>query len=149
MTLTPIEENTIPKHLTLLLNISAAGHHSKPLLIMGTKFVPNLTNDVLDNFCITYQESGWMNQEILPQYVDKVFLKELEEIRGNELKDEVALLIVDGHNSRDALDLPQLWNDHKLLVLIIRPPPSSQFCQPFHKKVNIVFKEVVKKISAY
>ena len=45
---------------------------------MGTKFVPNLTNDVLDNFFITYQESGWMNQEILPQYVDKVFLKELE-----------------------------------------------------------------------
>ena len=139
-TVCPKKIKKISQHLTLLLTISAEGKSFLPLLILPNKYIPPLADSVRDSFLISSQEFGWMNQEILNTFVKSVFVEEIDKMRGEGEKDEYVLLIVDGHSSRDGLNIMKLFHDHRIVVGWI-PPHSSHITQPLDKKCNLVFKE--------
>ena len=54
--------------------------------------------------------------------VENEFANQIENLRERDKKpDEPALLILDGHSSRNHLDAEQLWEDHKILVYQLPP----------------------------
>ena len=62
-------------------------------------------------------------------------------LRGKIDKDKPVLLITDGHSSRGHLDARMLWENHKVMILVL-PPHSSALLQPLDLSLNGEFKRV-------
>jgi hypothetical protein len=130
------------EHMTLLLFISAAGESQTPLIILPLKTVPPLDPEVQKQFHFAGQSSGWMTGQIFKNIVENGFSAAIESKRVN--KNEPVLLIFDHHSSRDSIDAEKLWNDHKILLLII-PPHSSALTQPLEVSVNGELKRLLSE----
>ena len=137
---TPILPNVqYDEHITLLLFISAAGNWTKPLAIFPLETEPHLSEEVKDYFKITGQENGWIDGRIFKNSVENGFVEDMIKLRGDADKDEVVLLLTDGHASRGSLDAKKLWDEFKIMILIL-PPHSSALIQPLDLSVNGEFK---------
>ncbi len=102
------------EHVTLLLFVSAAGDLMKPLVIFPLKTLPELAQSVYDDFNISGQENGWIDGAIFRNYIQNFFVDDIVKRRANNgEEDEPALLVMDHHTSRDALDVKLLWTPIK------------------------------------
>ena len=102
---------------------------------------PPLSKSVLDAFNFAGQPNGWMSGPIFLNIIENGFVKEINEYRAAKGEpNEVVLLILDHHSSRDSLDAKSLYENHKILVLII-PAHSSAITQPLDLSVNQALKK--------
>lgn len=140
------EEHPEDEHVTLLLLVTASGHHFKPLLIFPLKTVPPLDKRIIAAFRITGSDNGWIDKKIMQNYVENIFLEELEEYRKNlKMGDQWAILILDNHSSRNSLTNCVLFEAHKLVIFFL-PPHSSAVMQPLDLGPNLRIKRVFSNL---
>jgi hypothetical protein len=138
-------EQKIGEHITLLLFVSAEGDWLKPLAIFPLKTLPEFAQSVYDDFNISGQENGWIDGPIFRNYIQNFFVEEIIKRRNlNGEENEPALLVMDHHSSRDALDAKLLWEEHKILLLLI-PAHSSHIVQPLDLSTNGEFKQKLRE----
>lgn len=131
----------IAEHITLVPCVNGAGESFDTTAIVPLKTLPPLIDEVKEYFNITGSNDGWMNSLILKNVVEGIFVKQLQAYRQKKgLEGRAALLILDNHSSRVAVDEELLWREHKLIVLYI-PPHSSALLQPLDLHPNVVFKQ--------
>ncbi len=136
-----VEKPRLAEHVTLLLCVSAFGGWLKPLAIFPLKTVPPFAEEVYEAFYMAGQDSGWIDGRIFKNYIEKIFVKAIDDLRVKEGKmDELALLLLDHHSSRDSIDVKMLWETHKIIIHFL-PPHSSAIMQPLDLSVNGEFKE--------
>ena len=137
----------LPKgqHMSLGLCISAVGGKPQPLLIFPLVNLPPLSDTVTSFFHITGQENGWMTVEIFHLWVIHIFIPYVNGIctRYNDSTLQ-ALLIVDGHSSRENDITIGLLKGANIDVLVL-PAHSSATTQPLDLTVNGVFKNELSK----
>ena len=128
------------EHISLGLCISASGSFLQPLLILPLKTLPPLAEVINNFYAISGSENGFMTKELWLSYLDTTLIPGINNIRqlSGEL-DAWALVIVDGHNSRDLSEGVQCCRDHKI-ILACMPAHSSAICQPLDLTVNYIFK---------
>jgi hypothetical protein len=145
VTSTPVTE-----HITFLFCVSAAGEFVSPLVILPLKHLPMNSNPEMirlkGKWSFAHEKSGWINGETFRNFMLLVFIPFVEAHRVKVGKlDAWALLITDGHTSRNAVTYKDIWEDKKIIVLEL-PPHSSAILQPLDLSVNIEFKRVYSNV---
>jgi hypothetical protein len=128
------------EHITFGLCVSASGSFLPPLVILPLKTLPLLAETITQFYSFSGSESGFMTKELWLSYIETTLVPGVNNFRqqSNEL-DAWALVIVDGHNSRDLAEAVQLCRDHRI-ILACMPAHSSTICQPLDLTVNYIFK---------
>lgn len=139
-----VAEATKLDHMTLLLGIPIKGRYLKPLLILPRLTMPPLPDDILSFYDISGTDSGWINGQILKDWVENQLLREIQ-IRRNECNYQGrCLIILDNHTSRDFIDLDMMANEHQIDFLRL-PPHSSASMQPLDLCPNGELKKFFSK----
>jgi hypothetical protein len=142
-------EQQMSEHITLLLFSSANGESMKPLVILPLITLPELAQSVYEDFNISGQPNGWIDGKIFKNYIQNFFVAHIQQMRENHGEiNEPALLIMDHHSSRDALDAELLWREHHILLLLI-PAHSSHIVQPLDLSTNGEFKSKLRERFVY
>ena len=132
------------EHLTLLLSIPAKGDAMKPHLIVPRLTMPPLTDEILEYYDITGTSSGWIDGDILKQWIENQFLSQIYNIRLTKGLNQPALVILDNHTSRLSIDTTTMWDVYKIKFLFI-PPHTSHVIQPLDLCPNGTYKGLLPK----
>jgi DDE superfamily endonuclease len=131
------------EHITFGLCIAANGSFARPLCIFPLKTLPPLPYLALNFLAISGQENGWINAKIYQEWLLQVFiphvLQQREFLGDPSLR---ALLIIDGHSSRDDSVSTALCAQHGIDVIVL-PAHSSSILQPLDLGVNGAFKTIL------
>ncbi len=138
------------KHITLALCVSADGSHLKTLCILPLVNLPDFKSmnagELEEKFMYSGQPAGWENAEIFQLWIEQCFVPTVERIRQQfGTGESPALLIVDGHGSRDNPDIEKLLKQHDIDMLVI-PAHSSHILQPLDLTVTGIFKHELGKL---
>ena len=140
------QQNEMP-HITLGVCVFADGTSAKSLVIYPLKKLPpEVTEKLLmtyQNFVFSGQPSGWINAEILENYLTKQLLPEYERRRQRPGSSERGLLLVDGHASRINANLWQKFKDHNVDVVTF-VSHASHILQPLDLCVFASFKSKLR-----
>lgn len=124
------------EHITFGLCISASGGYVRPLCILPLKTLPPLAEGVRQFFNIAGQENGFISNEIWHEWVEKVFIPHINQLRKDHgLPHQKALFIVDSHSTRNYQPTKDLFDQHNILVYIL-PAHSSTILQPLDLAPN-------------
>ena len=137
----------VPKdeHVTLLLGISAANQPLPKLVIYPLKTLPPLEDELLYEFQVAGQASGWMDQAIFRNMIENFYVPAINKIRAAMNKpDAVALIIYDGSSTHFGIDLDELFSKHRVKMLLL-PAHSSALLQPLDLSVNGELKQYLAK----
>ncbi|KAJ6237030.1 tigger transposable element-derived protein [Anaeramoeba flamelloides] len=131
------------RHMSAVCTISAYGNCLKTLYLLPRK---SLNQNVfektnLNNYAYATSPRGFITKVLFYEWVRCVFIPEVEAIREfNKLpKDEWALLVLDGHNSRANLSAIHLLQQHYIDCVVI-PSHSSHLLQPLDVGIFKYFK---------
>lgn len=120
------------EHISLVLYVTASGAVVCPLIILPLHTLPHLDPNTEQFFYISRQNNRWITKELFLGWVIAAFIPHVENVRHSlQDPDAWALLLVDGHNSRDfAPSIIKVWSSlHTLLLscnhLIWHPTMSS------------------------
>ena len=80
-----------------------------------------------DDTVYARSDSGWVDSELFLQWFKKVFLK-------YTLREQPALLLVDGHKSHMTLDLVDLARENNVILFCL-PPHTTHALQPLDVSV--------------
>lgn len=132
------------RHISFGLCVSAVGSYTQPLVIFPLKTLPPLPESVIKFFAISGQENGWINAEIYKEWVVHKFIPHVQALRDSDpyFSNARALLIIDGHSSRDNDALNALCALHGIDVIVL-PAHSSATLQPLDLGVNGAFKTIL------
>lgn len=147
----PPPTRTIPpllEHITIVFAITAWGEYITPLVILPLKTLPDLSNDISENYDITGSDKGWITGEILKNWLENQFAIRLQELRKKHHLYEPALVIMDNHASRSSIDQIKMWNLHQVEFIFI-PAHTSHLLQPLDRCPNNEFKKLLKKNFVY
>jgi len=134
------------EHITLLLCGSANGESMPPLAILGLKTLNTISPDLLQRFHFHCGgDSSWMTGELFKIWIETYFIPHVETVRNRIGIYAAALLILDGHTSRNNLDFKKYWEQYLVAIFII-PPHSSHILQPMDLSVNGIFKQHLGKM---
>lgn len=134
------------EHITLALCITAAGDYVKPLCILPLKELPRLHPHTESFFYLSGQENGSITKQLFENWAVGAFLPHLNEAREiTGKKDGWALLLVDGHKSRDHMPTILTMDAHKVVILVL-PAHSSTVLQPLDLTCN---HEVKRLLATY
>jgi hypothetical protein len=90
-------------HIIMMVTVSAAGFKFIPFIIIKRKTCPNILKHLIEceTMVLGGQSSGWMTQELFTKWTID-FIGHVDEIRKkSNLEKEPALLVIDGHSSRE------------------------------------------------
>jgi hypothetical protein len=133
------------EHVTLLFAVTAGGLFMKPLAILPLKTLPNdFPISLYNDFDISGNESGWINGEILKNWVENQLVEYATYLRTYYQTDENVLILLDNHSSRNSIDLNFMWNNHRIAFLFL-PPHSSHLVQPLDRCPNNEFKRYLQQ----
>lgn len=128
-------------HITLLLGIPARGDALKPLVILPRITMPPLPADILDDYHITGTHSGWINGEILKNWVENQLVHEIQKRRIQYNYVGRCVIILDNHSSRDSIDMERMQSEYGIDFLRL-PPHSSAAMQPLDRCPNGELKKL-------
>ena len=127
------------EHVTLGLCVCADGTHMPPFVITPTQ---TTTSDyrIKNELHLFHAPSGYITKDIFFTYMKNVFVPFVKERREN-LNDphDVALLLIDNHDSRFNPEMLEFLLYNRILVFCILPH-SSHIFQPCDKLINKTFK---------
>ena len=128
------------EHISFGLCISASGQPLRPLLILPLKQLPLLSSEVLNFYAISGSETGFINKEIWWETIKNSIVPDINNVRlKSHQLDAWALLILDGHNSKDLSEAVQYCFSHQIIIACM-VAHSSHICQPLDLSVNGAFK---------
>ena len=135
-------------HITAMVTINATGDQIKPLLILPKINMPNevLPFVVSSKMDISGSENGWMTDEIFAEWATN-FIERVEDIRRQYKCEPTrrAILILDGHASRNQKEVMEKFKQHFIDVVIL-PSHLTHLLQPFDVAIGRPFKQ---KLTAF
>ena len=138
-----VESGKMPFHLTMLACIAADKTSLNPHIILDLQTVPPSLLHYMDSISISGSKKGWINTEIWRDWVKTIFIPEVKRRREKIGRPKArALLISDGHNSREDVDTIRLLMNNNIDLLIL-PAHSSHILQPLDKTCFSVFKSKI------
>lgn len=133
------------EHITFALCVAANGDHLKPLVILPLKTLPDFPPELTNMYTWAGQQSGWMDKLIYQGWIYSTLIPHIKQIRDAFNNQSLpALLVVDGHNSRECPITTQLLRDNNIQCICM-PAHSSTVLQPLDLTVNGEFKRVLGK----
>ena len=128
------------EHITFGICVAADGGKVDPLLILPLQTLPDLPQTLLQFYSVTGQTNGWITENIYELWIRGQFIPYVQDRRAEfGLWNQKALLIVDGHSSRNSDRIIQLLRSHDIDELVL-PAHSSTILQPLDLSVNGEFK---------
>ena len=118
-------------NFTVVLCCTADGGKCEPMIIFKRKTMPKLI--VPKGIVVTVSPKGWMNQEIMRQWLDKVWRR-----RRGSFFARNSLLIYDSHKSHLTSEIQGLVKSHSQLAVI--PGGLTKILQPLDLTVNRSYK---------
>ena len=123
-------------NLTLMACINGAGSAMPPLVITKGKTVKSVhgykTSDAPRGTVWSFQDKGWITEDIGENWFDEVFLKHCGPKRPQ-------LPIFDGHSSHETLAIIERAMEENI-ALISLPPHCTHYLQPLDRSVFGPFK---------
>ena len=136
-------------HITAMITINAAGDDFAPYVIAPLKRLPkDLTQFVAGGkINIGGSPNGWINDECFTEWSNWLItrVKEIRETYGFD-PTKRAILLLDGHNSRDNREVMENFKKNFIEVVIF-PPHLTHIMQPFDKVVARPLKDCLSKIA--
>ena len=123
-------------NFTVVLGVTAAGEKLKPMLIFKKKLMPK--GQFPPNVIVKTNEKGWMNQELMKQWIVEVWNK-----RENYNSDpDRSLLIFDSARCHITDEVKQFCQQHSKIAII--PGGLTKILQPLDVGINKPFKDNLK-----
>ena len=145
-----IDEFEEALHITAMVTINAMGDNIKPLLILPNKNMPQDTLPFVVSGAIDISGSGngWMNEEIFAEWAE-AFISNVQSIRAKYQcnPNERAILILDGHDSRNQIEIMQKFKANFIDVVIL-PAHLTHILQPFDVAIGRPFKQRLTSCAA-
>lgn len=143
---TPVRRRpTRLQHITLLLCASATGRAMKPMVVLPLKNKPQFSDQVERYYDMyTGNSSGWMNEESFKWWLDNCFLPHVDKVRSELQIDSPVMLILDGHSSRNNIDVKYYYENYSVTFLFL-PSHASHLLQPMDLSVNATYKNYFGK----
>ncbi|XP_060564207.1 uncharacterized protein LOC132723495 [Ruditapes philippinarum] len=124
-------------NLTIMACVNAAGDAMPPLIITKGKTVKSLhgfkTIDAPKDTVWSYQEKGWITDEIGERWFNQVFIKQCGPKRPQ-------LLVFDDHSSHETLAIIERAIEENIILLSL-PPHTTHYLQPLDRSVFGPFKK--------
>lgn len=122
----PIERKD--DHTTFLACIAADGSYFKPLIVVKRTTIEArvLRLSLFDKVMIEPEETGYINSEIFNEWVDKIFIPEVQERRKRFNYTGPAVLILDGCSSHYTEELFDACQANNIKIFFIPPHSSNQ-----------------------
>ena len=118
-------------NITIMACVNASGEKMPPMLITKGKTARSLhgfnTTGAPSGSIWTYQEKGWMTDELGEMWFRDIFLPNCGPSRPQ-------ILILDGHSSHETLSLLQLAVEENIHILSL-PPHTTHALQPLDRSV--------------
>jgi hypothetical protein len=131
------------EHITLALCVTAAGSVVRPLCILPLKQLPRLDPKTEQFFFISGQNNGSITKEIFEGWSIAALIPHVQQTRQTIGRPRAwALLLVDGHNSRDHIPTIITLDKYWVLILVL-PAHSSTVCQPLDLTCNHELKRIL------
>ena len=136
-------------HITLLPTVFANGDSLIPLVIVPVKHVPaDLPDATLSSFHWSGQSSGWIDKQTFHRFITKVFIPSvIERRRQFQLEGRWALLLTDGHNSRENPVMLQECFDNQIEVKS-SVAHASHMMQTLDRGVFRMFKTTLTSLKS-
>jgi hypothetical protein len=126
--------------------VFADGSTTPPLLILGRNYLPtDLESFVIsDKWSVIGGSSAWMTKEVFAKWALESYLKEITKRRA-EINDPnaPALLILDGHSSRECPEVLKKLKEDNIHVLTL-VSHASHILQPLDVEVFAVLKACLR-----
>lgn len=130
-------------HITIGVCVFADGSHARHLMVYPFKRLPaELDETFLHAYPATAfcgQPTGWINAEILENYLTKIIIPQFEAQRQKPGASHRGLLLIDGHASRINAKLWKTFQDNDIDVLTF-VSHASHVIQPLDLCVFAAFK---------
>ncbi|KAJ8970998.1 hypothetical protein NQ317_012111 [Molorchus minor] len=122
-----VDQGLAKSALTVMFTFCANGDLTPPMIIYPYKRKPpkEILETVPSTWGVGYSDNGWMKSSLFYEYIGNVFNPYLEE---NNVKKPV-VLFVDGHKTHLTLQINQLCNDLKI-ILVALYPNAARILQP-------------------
>jgi len=135
------------EHITLIVTSFADGTIMKTGAILPLKNLPNSLESMANDFHWAGTSSGWITAEIFDEWVANSFIPEI--IRRRERLENTnapALLLIDGHSSRECPDTLKKLQDLNIDVITFTAH-ATHLCQPLDNGPFSIFKRTLSKLK--
>jgi len=123
-------------NFTVVLCCTADGAKCEPMVIFKRKIMPKV--NFPKGIVVTVSPKGWMNEEIMSQWLEKVWRKR----KGSFFRPK-SLLIYDSHRSHLTPGIKEMVQKHSQLAVI--PGGLTKILQPLDLSSNQSFKNKIRK----
>lgn len=133
-------------HTTFLACIAADGSYLKPLIVVKRTTIEArvLRLSLFDKVMIEPDETGYINSEIFNEWIDNIFIPEVQERRKKFNYDGPAVLILDGCSSHYTEELFNACEINNIKLFFL-PPHSSNQTQMLDLGMFHLHKQNVRK----
>ena len=144
-----VDKFAAASHITAMITINATGDDFTPYVIVPLKRAPKDVSTLVASGKITLGGSpnGWMDDECFENwaiwFVDCVF--EIREAYGHD-RTQRAILLLDGHGSRNNSKVAKIFKDAYIDVIIF-PPHMTHIMQPFDRVIARPLKDCLARIA--
>lgn len=133
------------EHITFVVRVTATGITFKLIIILPLKTMPDISEKMKKQYSFVGQQSGWIDADIYQMWVRSTLILYVEDVHAKSGNPDLrALLIIDGHNSRESRVTTQLLVDNKIDCICLLAH-SSTVLQPLNLTVNEEFKKLLGK----
>jgi hypothetical protein len=144
--LVPLKKIPPILHTTILFSITGTGRHLTPQILFSEDTdLSGIERWRFPDIQIRKTRSGWMTKECFEVIMKETIMKEVARVRsetGDSTKK--ALLILDGHSSRNNRQLWELFAANGIDVVVL-PAHTSHILQPLDLGPNAAFKRTLEK----
>ena len=133
-------------HTTFLACIAADGSYFKPLIVVKRTTIEAqvLRLSLFDKVMLEPEETGYINSEIFNEWIEKIFIPEVQERRRRFNYTGPAVLILDGCTSHYTEELFDACQANNIKIFFI-PPHSSNQTQMLDLGMFHLHKQNVRK----
>jgi len=125
-------------NFTLVLCVTADGSKLKPMVIFKRK--TNIREKVTDKVIVRYNEKGWMNEEIMCDWLNTVWRSRHQGFFNNK-----SMLILDSMNAHKTTKVLELMARNHVIPAII-PGGLTKKLQPLDISINKPFKSHMRQL---
>lgn len=135
-------------HSTFVACIVADGSYFKPLIVVKRKTIEVrvLRLSIADKVMIMHEETGYINNIVFDEWIDKIFIPEVQEKGRKYHYNGPAVLILDGCSSHYTDRLFELCDENNIRIFFI-PAHSSNQTQMLDLGTFHLHKENVRKVK--
>ena len=144
-----IDEFISASHISAMITLNVTGDDFAPFILAPLKHLPkDITSLVLGGkVTVGGSQNGWMTDECFEKWAEWL-IRRVAELRAsyNFDADQRAILLLDGHGTRNNKDVMEKFSAAKIDVVIF-PPHMTHILQPFDKVIARPLKDCLSSIA--